>query len=186
MPQPFVDVRYRNLFFLSPIAGLGVNAVATSRLRVGVAVLPDFGRSASSADRLRGWGDVSAGANMKVFGMYFLGPVTLLADVRRQLGAGNGTLINAGVRRTLPLGRHLILFPTATVTWADGRYTRAFFGIDGNQSAIARAQDQALPTHAPGAGLRDAAHAPRRRAAGSPRASRCARERRPERSRGRC
>jgi len=51
---PFLDVRYRNLLFLSPLTGLGVNAIATDRAQLGVAVLPDFGRSASSADVLRG------------------------------------------------------------------------------------------------------------------------------------
>jgi outer membrane scaffolding protein for murein synthesis (MipA/OmpV family) len=157
LPLPFVDVRYRDLFFLSPLAGFGVNAVATRRLRVGVAVLPDFGRSASSTDRLRGWGDIGAGANLRVFGMYSLPAVTLLADVRRQLGAGSGTLVDAGITRTFPLARHLVLLPTATVTWSDARYSRAYFGIDGSQSAASLAQGRALPTYAAGAGLRDAA-----------------------------
>ena len=34
MPLPFADVRYRHLFFLSPFAGFGVNAVATRRLQI--------------------------------------------------------------------------------------------------------------------------------------------------------
>jgi MipA family protein len=156
MPLPFVDVRYRQLFFLSPFAGFGVNAIATGPLQVGVAVLPDFGRSASSADRLRGWGDVSAGANMKVFGKYSLGRIALLADVRRQLGAGNGTLIDAGITSMFPLARHLLLFSTATLTWADAQYSRTYFGIDANQSAVAVAQGRALPLYSAAAGLRDA------------------------------
>jgi outer membrane scaffolding protein for murein synthesis (MipA/OmpV family) len=157
MPAPFVDIRYRDRFFLNPFAGFGVNAIATQRLVMGAAVLPDFGRSESSADRLRGWGSVGAGANMKVFGTYSLGPVALLADVRRQLGAGNGTLVDAGLTKTLFLSRHLMLIPTLSMTWADARYMRAYFGIDGNQSATSLAQGRAVPIYAARAGLRDAA-----------------------------
>jgi len=154
---PFLDVRYRNLLFLSPLTGLGVNAIATDRAQLGVAVLPDFGRSASSADVLRGWGDVGPGASAKLFAVYSLGLVALLADVRHQLGAGNGTLVDGGVTTTLPLARRLILSATATMTWTDARYARAYFGVDANQSRAALAYGQALRTFSAGAGLRDAA-----------------------------
>ncbi|HYS08443.1 MAG TPA: MipA/OmpV family protein [Myxococcales bacterium] len=157
LPLPYLDIRYRDLFFLNPVAGVGINAISTRRLQLGVSVLPDLGRSASSGDQLRGWGDVGAGANLRVFGRYTLGPISILADARRQLGAGNGTLVDGGVTRTFLLSRHLILIPTATLTWANARYMNAYFGVDGNQSAIAGSQGQALPTYAPGAGLRDAA-----------------------------
>ncbi len=157
MPLPFFEVEYRHLVFLSPMSGLGINAVATPQMHAGIAVHPDFGRSASSADRLRGWGDISPGADLRLFGMYLLGRVALLADVRRQLGAGNGMLVDGGVTSTLHLARHLILSGTATLTWADARHARAYFGIDGNQSAEAFAQGAKLPGYAAGAGLRDAA-----------------------------
>lgn len=157
LPVPFVDVQYRDAIFLSPIAGLGVNALRVGSLRAGVAILPDFGRSASSADRLRGWGDVSAGANLKVFAVYPLGPAALLADVRRQVGAGNGTLVEAGVTSTRKLARRLILSATATVSWADARYATAYFGVDGNQSAAALTQGWNIPRYSAGAGLRDTA-----------------------------
>ena len=157
MPLPFIDLRYRNLLFASPIAGVGVNLVFTRRLQIGVAALPDFGRSASASDRLRGWGDVGLGANVRLFGSYLLGPVAVIADARRQLGAGNGTLISAGLTRNLPIARHLIVVPAASLTWADARYSRAYFGIDADQSATALAQGFALPAHAARAGLRDAA-----------------------------
>ncbi len=150
LPVPFVDVRYRDRFFVSPFAGLGVNVIATPRLQAGIAVLPDFGRSASS-DRLRGWGDIGAGANLKAFASWIVGPFALLADVRRQLGAGDGTLFDTGVTKPLPLARHLILIPTATLTWANGRYSRAYFGVDASQSAIA-----GIPVRSAGSGLRDA------------------------------
>lgn len=120
-------------------------------------MLPDFGRSASSADRLRGWGDLGAGASIDVFGRYSLGRVSLLADVRRQLGAGDGTLIAAGISSMVPLTRRLFVIPAAHLTWANARYSRAWFGVDEGQSTAARAYGTALPIYAPAAGFRDAA-----------------------------
>jgi outer membrane scaffolding protein for murein synthesis (MipA/OmpV family) len=157
LPLPYLDLRHRDWLFVSSLAGIGVNAPVTPSLRLGVAVLPDLGRSASAADRLRGWGDLGMGAIVKLFGTYSLGGINLLADVRRQFGAGNGTLIDAGVTSVLPLARRLILFPTATVTWANARLSRAYFGIDANQSATAFAQGSMLPVYSAGAGFRDTA-----------------------------
>jgi outer membrane protein len=156
LPLPFVDLRYRDRFFLSPISGLGVNLVAVPEARLGVALLPDLGRTASSSDRLRGWGDIGAGADLKLFGqLHVFGPVAVLAGVRRQLGAGNGTVVDAGLTGTLPLMRRLIVSATGTVTWANARYTRSYFGVDAGQSAAALLHGLALPTFAASAGLRD-------------------------------
>jgi len=157
LPLPFVDVRYRDWVFFSPMTGLGVNLVAMPEARLGVSLLPDLGRTASQGDRLRGWGDISAGADVKLFGeLRFAGPVAVLAAVRRQLAGGNGTLVDAGLTGTLPLMRRLIVSATATVSWADARYTRAYFGIDADQSAAALLYGSTIPAYAAGAGLRDA------------------------------
>jgi outer membrane scaffolding protein for murein synthesis (MipA/OmpV family) len=125
------------------------------RVRLALAVLPDFGRSASSADRLRGWGAIGAGASAKLSAMYLLGPLTLLADVRHQLGAANGTLVDVGANTTFPVARRLILTAIATLSWADARYMRAYFGVDPGQSTIALGQGVTLPSYSAGAGLRD-------------------------------
>jgi outer membrane scaffolding protein for murein synthesis (MipA/OmpV family) len=76
--------------------------------------------------------------------------------VRRQLGAGNGTVVDAGLTGTLPLMRRLIVSATGTVSWANARYTRSYFGVDADQSGAALLFGSALPTFAAGAGLRDA------------------------------
>jgi len=156
LPLPFVDLHYGDRVFLSPISGLGVNLVAVPGARLGVAVLPDLGRTASSNDRLRGWGDIGAGADVRLFGqLHLVGPIAALAGVRRQLGAGHGTLVDAGLTGALPLMRRLIVSATGTVSWADARYTRSYFGVDADQSATALSFGTALPTFAAGAGLRD-------------------------------
>jgi outer membrane scaffolding protein for murein synthesis (MipA/OmpV family) len=133
-----------------------VNLIAVPGVRLGVTLLPDLGRSASSSDRLRGWGDIGAGVDLKVFGqLRVVGPIAVLAGVRRQLGAGNGTVVDAGLTGTLPLLRRLFVSATGTVTWANARYTRSYFGVDADQSAAALSHGSVVPTFAAGAGLRD-------------------------------
>jgi MipA family protein len=157
LPLPWIDLRYKDRFFLSPIAGLGLNLIASHEGRLGISVLPDLGRSASSNDRLRGWGDIGAGADVKVSGeLRVFGPIGAFAGVRRQLGGGNGTIVDSGLTGTLPLFRRLIVSATCTVTWANARYTRSYFGVDADQSAVALSYGSAVPTFAAGAGLRDA------------------------------
>jgi len=157
IPLPWVDLHYKDLFFLSPISGLGVNLVAVPEGRLAVALLPDLGRSASSNNLLRGWGDIGTGADLRLFGqLRVIGPVAVLAGVRRQLGGGNGTLVEGGLTSKLRLLPHLFVTATGTMTWGNARYTQAYFGVDAAQSATARSFGNVVPTFAAGAGLRDA------------------------------
>src|SRR5258708_23443566 len=92
MPAPLIDARYRDVLFLNAATGAGVNVLFGPRGRAGFAVKPDYGRSASWGDRLRGWGDIGAGADCSMFGALHLFPVTLQAEVHRQFGAGKSAL----------------------------------------------------------------------------------------------
>jgi len=138
IPLPWIDLHYKDLFFLSPISGLGVNLVAVPGARLGIALLPDLGRSASDANRLRGFGDIGTGADLRLFGqLRVIGPVAVLAGVRRQLGGGNGTLVEGGLTSKLRLLPHLFVTATGTVTWGNARCTQAYFGVGAAQSATA-------------------------------------------------
>jgi outer membrane protein len=156
MPVPLIDARYRNVFFLNALTGAGVNVLFGPWGRAGFAVKPDFGRSASWGNRLRGWGDIGVAADCSIFGALNLFPVTLQAEVHRQFGAGTGTLAIGSVSTFLPLRRFLILVPAARLTWADGRYTGAYYSITPEQAQIARTFGNELPSYATGAGFRDA------------------------------
>ena len=124
IPVPFLDLRYGNRFFASPL-GTGINFVAERQLRLGVSVAPDLGRG---ADSVRGLAGIGPAADVKLFAVVGAGPVGVLADVRHQLGGADGTLVDAGLTTTLPALPGLLVSATGLVTWADRQYMRSYFG----------------------------------------------------------
>jgi MipA family protein len=157
LPLPFIDVRYGDRIFISPLGGAGVNVIALPALRLGVALAPDFGRSEGSDARLSGWAHIDPAAVGRLFAETRLGPLLSASSIRHEIGASSGTLVDLGLSSMIPLGRHLILTGGATLTWADGRYMREYFGIGQFQLAAARAGHVTTALFAPGAGLRDLA-----------------------------
>lgn len=157
LPLPLVEVKYGDRFFISVFGGAGVNVIVLPALHLGVAVAPDFGRSEGSNARLRGWAHIDPGAVGRLFAEIRLGPLLAVSNLRHELGASSGTLVDLGLNSLLPLGRHLILTGGATLTWADGQYMREYFGIGTSQLAAARADRVTTALFVPGAGLRDLA-----------------------------
>jgi outer membrane protein len=157
LPLPFIEVKYADRFFLSVFGGVGVNVIALPALHLGLALAPDFGRSEGSDARLSGWAHIDPGAVGRLFAQIRLGPLLAVSNLRHELGASSGTLVDLGLNSMLPLGRHLILTGGATLTWADGQYMREYFGIGPSQLAAARADRVTTTLFVPGAGLRDVA-----------------------------
>ena len=146
IPVPMVEARYGNRLFFSPL-GSGVNLVATPRLRFGVSVAPDLGRSADAA---RAIGQIGPAAEAKLFAAVGAGPIQLLADVRHQLGGADGTLIDGGVLASAPALPGVFVTASAMLTWADARYMRSYFATAGG---LALTDTRPFT---PGAGPRDA------------------------------
>ena len=157
LPLPLIDVKYGDRFFASVFGGVGANVIALPALHLGVALAPDFGRSEGSDPRLSGWAHIGPAAVGRLFAETRLGPLRVVSSIRHELGAASGTLADLGLSSMFPLGRHLILTGGATLTWADGRYMREYFGINPSQLAAARADHVTTAPFVPGAGLRDLA-----------------------------
>jgi outer membrane scaffolding protein for murein synthesis (MipA/OmpV family) len=157
LPLPLIDVKYADRVFFSVLGGVGVNVIALPALHAGVAVAPDFGRSEGSNPRLSGWAHVDPAAIGRLFAEIRLWRLLAGTSIRHELGAAGGTLVDLGINSIFPLGRHLILTGGATLTWADGRYMREYFGIGPFQLAAARADHVTTATFVPGSGLRDIA-----------------------------
>jgi outer membrane scaffolding protein for murein synthesis (MipA/OmpV family) len=69
-----------------------------------------------------------------------------------------GVLADTSAAFFLPLSRRFFLNASATLTWADARYTGAYFGVTPQQSSTALAAGGVqLPSFAASSGLRDIA-----------------------------
>ncbi|KVN41318.1 structural protein MipA [Burkholderia pyrrocinia] len=151
---PNVDVRYRDLFFLSTGEGLGANVLRGPNWRVSLSVGYDLGRRASDdLDHLHGFDNINPAPVMKLSADYVISkdfPLVLRADVRRSLGGSNGWVGDVSAYMPLPgSNEHFFWFAGPTVSFADARYMNSWFGV--SDGAAARS---GLPRYSSGAGLK--------------------------------
>lgn len=150
-PLPLVDVTWRERIFVNPTDGIGVYAVRSDHVTLGVSVTYAIGRDASRSPKLRGLKDISDTARPRVFGRLDLGPFYLDAGVSRDVGGSKGVLADAGAGVAVPLTSRFQLTAGANVSYGDARYMRTFFGVTPEQGAAS-----GLRTYTIGAGLRRA------------------------------
>lgn len=151
---PNVDIRYRDLFFLSTGEGLGANVLQGPNWRVSLSVGYDLGRrSADDLGHLNGLDNINAAPVMKLSADYVISkdfPLVLRADVRRSIGGANGWVGDFSAYMPLPgSNEHFFWFAGPTVSFADSRYMNGWFGV--NPAAAARS---GLPAYSSGAGLK--------------------------------
>lgn len=151
---PNVDVRYRDLFFLSTGEGLGANVLRGPNWRVSLSVGYDLGRrSSDDLGHLNGFDNINPAPVMKLSADYVISkdfPLVLRADVRRSLGGSNGWVGDLSAYMPLPgSNEHFFWFAGPTVSFADARYLNSWFGV--SDGAAARS---GLPRYSSGAGLK--------------------------------
>jgi len=133
---PVVDIRYRDLAFLSVGEGLGVNLLRGKAWRAGLSVGYDLGR-AESDDRthLNGMGDIDPAAVPKAFAEVVLFPVTVRADLRRSLGSGDGWIGDLAAYLPVAGSDAGALFVGTSASFADDRYMQTWYGVTNAQAA---------------------------------------------------
>ena len=136
---PVLDVRYKDLAFLSAGEGLGINFVRGENFRAGVAIGYDMGRLArDDLDHLKGLGDVGTSATVKLFGSYVISkafPLVLRGDIRQYTGGADG--LAGDIEAYLPLpgsSEHLVMFVGPSLTFADRAHLQTLFGVNPEQS----------------------------------------------------
>lgn len=145
---PIIDIKW-GPYFLG-VGGLGVNVSTTPGLSFGPRLTYRRGRKESEAARLKGLGDLDAGAEAGAFFLYRQSAWSLKADLRTAVGdTPDGTLIGLGVGREFKFGQWDRLGLGVRVDWADKDYMQNYFGVSARQSA-----NSGLPAHAAGAGLK--------------------------------
>jgi outer membrane scaffolding protein for murein synthesis (MipA/OmpV family) len=130
---PVIDIRYRDIAFVSDGEGIGVNLIHARHFRAGLAVGYDLGRTTSSDYRLHGLPDINPAAVPKAFAEWALSryfPLILRADIRRPLRAGDGYVGDVEAYMPLPgSSRRFVMFAGPSYTFADKHHMQETFGI---------------------------------------------------------
>lgn len=122
-------------FFAGALGGIGYDVSTVPGLSFGPVLSYRFGRDEDWSPRLRGLGDVDAGADVGAFARWNLRPFFAHANLRRGIGGGP-----AGTQARLGAGYMLQAAPAdrvifdLSVDWADREVMQAFFGVDATQS----------------------------------------------------
>ena len=113
---------------------------------------PNFTSANGGAARLKGLPNIGGTIEVGVVGHVAVFDVPLFAQIRSATSSPQGTLVNVGAYLPLPLGAAFDLTILPTVTWANGREMRAFYGVTEEQSATA-----GFAAYSPSAGWENAA-----------------------------
>jgi outer membrane scaffolding protein for murein synthesis (MipA/OmpV family) len=148
-PDLILDLRYRDLFFLSAGEGLGVNLLRGHTYRAGIAVSYDLGRSDDSDGHLRSLRNISPAPEAKLFGEVALLPFVLTGAVRQGIGGHDGLIADFGAYVPLPIGKNITVFLGPTVTIANSTYMKSYFGVTPGQATRGP-----LPAFTPGGGFK--------------------------------
>lgn len=133
---PVIGARWRNGAFAG-VGGVGWRFQLAQGLSAGVRLGADFGRKESSADALRGMGDIDPQAELGAFASWRIaGPVSLGVNVRAGSGEErSGLLADIGLRGAVPIAAHWRLNAGVGVTYANAPAMRSYFGVNAEQSA---------------------------------------------------
>ncbi|HEY1506899.1 MAG TPA: MipA/OmpV family protein [Stellaceae bacterium] len=135
-PAPTVDVRYKDLAYLSIGEGIGVNILRGANYRAGVGLTYDMGREHNAATRLAGTGNIDPAPVFKAFVQYAFVPIVISADVKQALTSYQGLTADIGAYMPVVANEKFQVFVGPEITFADSRYMQAYFGINpGNTDA---------------------------------------------------
>jgi outer membrane scaffolding protein for murein synthesis (MipA/OmpV family) len=149
-PGLALDVRYKDIAFLSTGEGLGVNLLHGKNYRAGVALTYDLGRSGDDDNHLRGLDNIATAPEVKVFADYVIFPVVVRIDARRGFGGNNGYIGDLSAYMPVVGSKDFFVFVGPTVAVADSTYMRNYFGVTPTQSA-----ETHLKVYHPGSGFKD-------------------------------
>jgi outer membrane scaffolding protein for murein synthesis (MipA/OmpV family) len=129
-PAPDLDVRYKDLAYLSVGEGLGVNLLRGTNYRAGIGLAYDMGRKHSAATRLAGTRNIDPAPLFKAFAQYALMPFVLAVDVKQALTSYQGLTADIGAYMPVVGTEKVQIFVGPEVTLADSRTMQAYFGVN--------------------------------------------------------
>lgn len=132
---PLINYRSGRLF-VGTLAGIGYDVSSVPDLEFGPVLSYRFGRKESDSVRLRGLGDIDAGADLGGFVRWNLKPYFLHATLKYGLGGdARGTQLRLGAGYGLELGPADRVVFDAGMDWADRDVMQGTYGVSALQSA---------------------------------------------------
>ncbi|MBN1585932.1 MAG: MipA/OmpV family protein [Candidatus Omnitrophica bacterium] len=131
-PLPYIDLKYKDRFFLNPWRGIGLDLYKNEELTVGTALGFDFGRDEEDDALLQGMGDVGETVELGLFAEYKLDPLTFGLDFAQDIADGHGGFTlggSLGSKFALP-DHSTFLMPSLNATFASENYMESYFGVD--------------------------------------------------------
>lgn len=140
MGGPVVNIRYRDIAFISTGEGLGFNFLRGDHYQVGVGVTYDMGRKEKDdLTNLRGMGDIRTAPVGKLYATWVISryfPMILRVSARQFAGGTQGAVGDAGVYIPLPgSSKTFVMFAGPSITFATSHYLRTLYGVTPAQSA---------------------------------------------------
>jgi outer membrane scaffolding protein for murein synthesis (MipA/OmpV family) len=136
---PTIDIRFRDIAFLSTGEGLGFNFLRGDHYQAGVGVTYDLGRKEKDdLTNLRGMGDIPAAPVAKMYASVVLSkkfPLILRVSVRQFIGGAEGAVGDAAVYTPLPgSSKTFVMFAGPSITLGTRHYLQTLYGVTPEQS----------------------------------------------------
>ncbi|SVD02678.1 uncharacterized protein METZ01_LOCUS355532, partial [marine metagenome] len=133
---PFIDIKYKKIFFLNFREGLGVNVLYAPNFRAGISLNFYGSREAEDSNNLQGLQDIDAGLDAGAFGSVSLGRLSAKLKFRQDISSNHkGLLLSGRLGYRLSLMRKLLTNINIRTTFANDNYMKSYFGITSAQSS---------------------------------------------------
>lgn len=133
-PLPDIDVTFDKKYFVNTTDGAGVYIYNNNGFSIGPSIFVREGRGTDRDEKLRGLAAIPWTPQARFAAQYDTGLVSLGAAVIHDFGGADGTEIELRLQTAIPLSDKLFVLPGLTVTLADGRFMRGWFGVSRAES----------------------------------------------------
>jgi outer membrane protein len=148
---PFLDLSWRNRFFVNFQQGLGVNIIRNRNLTFGTSIGYYGSREEDDNEALTGLGDVGGGVDGRLFVFVPVGPISLTSMYRRDLsGNHNGAVFSVGALYFKPVSPKLRVNLQGRLNFASENFMNTYFDIN-----ISQASGSSMKVYDADAGVKD-------------------------------
>jgi outer membrane protein len=148
---PFLDVSWRNRFFLNFQQGLGVNIIRNKNLTFGTSIGYYGSRKEDDNEALIGLGDVDGGVDGRLFVFVPVGPISLTSMYRHDLsGNHDGAIFSVGALYFKPVSPKLRVMLQGRLNFASENFMNTYFDMN-----LSQASRSSMTVYDADAGIKD-------------------------------